>query len=50
MNYLSSKFILINLNNYNNLCLNKSSHTKVRASNKISPHNEEVIFVTIGFY
>ena len=47
-NYLNSNFILRNFNNCNNLCFNKTFHTKVRASNRIGPHNEEVISLVIG--
>jgi hypothetical protein len=33
---------------YPAVCFNKTFHTKVRASNRIGPHNEEVISVLIG--
>ena len=52
-NYLNSNLIkLRSFNNYNNLCFaapsSKTFHTKVRASNRIGPHNEEVVSVIIG--
>ena len=45
-NSLSSKFILRNINY--NISFNKTFHTKVRASSRIGPHNEEVISIVIG--
>jgi len=45
-NYLSSKFILRNINY--NISFNKTFHTKVRASSRIGPHHEEVISIIIG--
>ena len=36
------------LNNHNSLCFNKTFHTKTRASNRIGPHNEEIISVIVG--
>lgn len=39
---------LRNLKNYNALYFNKRFHTKVRASNRIGPHSEQVISVVIG--
>jgi crotonobetainyl-CoA:carnitine CoA-transferase CaiB-like acyl-CoA transferase len=33
---------------YHAVSFNKTFHTKVRASNRIGPHNEEVISVLIG--
>jgi hypothetical protein len=47
--YLNLNLIkLKSLNNHNNLSFNKTFHTKVRASSRIGPHNEEVISVIIG--
>lgn len=46
MNSLSSNFILRNFNY--NISFNKTFHSKVRASNRIGPHSEEVISIVIG--
>lgn len=47
MNYLSSSIRLQNLNYHKNFGI-KTFHTKVRASNRIGPHNKEVLSVIIG--